>query len=231
MTTYRCLLIEDDPIAQQFLQTYLTRLPYLQVDRVFSNPLDALPYLYTNEIDLLFLDMHLPGMGGLDFLKSLTKPPRVVLITADTTRALDAFDAGVIDYLVKPFTFERLLKAVNRAITSLEPVPSVTTPAYVFLKTGCESVRIPINDILYIEAFGALCKVCTSGAVLVVSELLADLHEQLPEGAFLRVHKSYIAARQHITKISSKAVFIQQHQLPLGATYRGQVETVMGVNR
>ena len=137
----------------------------------------------------------------------------------------------MIDYLVKPFSFERLLKAVNRAITSAEPGESVKIPSYVFLKTGRESVRTLISDILYVEAFGAFSKVHTPSAVLVVSELLVDLHEQLPEGEFIRVHKSYVAALSRISKISSKFVYIQQHQIPLGATYREQVEKKIGVNR
>jgi DNA-binding LytR/AlgR family response regulator len=231
MPTYQCLIIEDDQVAQQYLLMYLTRLPYLNVVDVFSNPLDALPVLCNNDIDLLFLDMHLPGMDGLKFLKSLNNLPRVVLTTADPTYALDAFEAGVIDYLVKPFSFERLLKAVNRAITSTEPAPVVKLLTHAFLKTGRESVRVLISDILYVEAFGAFSKVHTSSAVLVISELLADLHEQLPEGEFLRIHKSYIAARQRITKISSKFVFIQHYQIPLGATYREQVEKIIGVYR
>jgi DNA-binding LytR/AlgR family response regulator len=231
MPTKQCILIEDDPVAQQYLLMYLARLPYLNVVNVFSNPLDALPALYNNEIDLLFLDMHLPGMDGLDFLKSLSHPPRVIITTADPGFALDAFEAGVTDYLVKPFSFERLLKAVNRAIMTSDTEVPVKIPSHVFFKTGRESVRIQVHDILYVEAFGAFSKVYTHTAVLVVSELLADLHQQLPEGEFIRVHKSYVAARQHITKISSKFVFIQQYQIPLGATYREQVEKGMGINR
>ena len=132
MPTRQCIIIEDDQVAQQYLLMYLTRLPYLNVVDVFENPLDALPALYSNEIDLLFLDMHLPGIDGLDFLKSLSHPPRVIITTADPAFALDAFEAGVTDYLVKPFSFERLLKAVNRAITVSDTNVPVKTPTHVF---------------------------------------------------------------------------------------------------
>ncbi|MBC3785765.1 LytR/AlgR family response regulator transcription factor [Spirosoma utsteinense] len=230
MPTYRCLIIEDDDVAQQFLRNYLKRLPHLEVVSVFTNPLDALPTLYNNEIDLLFLDMHLPGMDGLDFLSSLKNPPKVVLTTADPAYALNAYEAGVTDYLVKPYTFERLLKAVNRAISGVAATTG-SIPRHIFLKTGRESVRVVISEILYAEALGALSKVYTSTTVLVVSELLADLHEQLPPGEFIRVHKSYIVARQCISKISSKFISVQQYQIPIGATYRNQVENLIQVNR
>lgn len=231
MPTYRCLIIEDDEVAQQFLRNYLKRLPHLELVNVFTNPLNALPALYNNEIDLLFLDMHLPGMDGLDFLSSLKNPPKVVLTTADPAYALNAYEAGVTDYLVKPYTFERLLKAVNRAISGVEPATTGSTPRHIFLKTGRESVRVLVSEILYAEALGALSKVYTSTTLLVVSELLADLHEQLPPGEFIRVHKSYIVSRQSITKISSKFISIQQYQIPIGATYRDQVENLIQENR
>lgn len=231
MPTYRCLIIEDDEVAQQSLRSYLKRLPYLDLVSVFTNPLDALPALYNNEIDLLFLDMHLPDIDGLEFLSSLNRSPRVILTTADPAYALNAYEAGVTDYLVKPYTFERLLKAVNRAISGVELTSPSTLSTHIFLKTGRESVRVTISEILYVEAFGALSKVYTQKDVLIISELLADLHEQLPGGEFVRVHKSYIVACQCISKISPRFISLGQHQIPIGATYRDQVEKLIQVNR
>jgi DNA-binding LytR/AlgR family response regulator len=231
MPTYRCLIIEDDEVAQQSLRSHLKRLPYLELVSMFTNPLDALPTLYNNEIDLLFLDMHLPGMDGLDFLSSLNRPPRAILTTADPAYALNAYEAGVTDYLVKPYTFERLLKAVNRAISGVELIIPSNIPTHIFLKTGRESVRVTISDILYAEAFGALCKVYTTKDILIISEFLADLHEQLPVGKFIRVHKSYIVARQCISKISPRFISLGQHQIPIGATYREQVEKLIQEDR
>lgn len=229
MPTYRCLIIEDDEVAQQTLRSFLKRLPHLELMSSFTNPLDALPVLCNNEIDLLFLDMHLPDMDGLDFLSSLNRPPRVILTTADPAYALNAYEAGVTDYLVKPYTFERLLKAVNRAISGVDLSTSVNIPTHIFLKTGRESVRVTISEVLYAEAFGPLSKVYTTTAVLVISELLTDLHEQLPEGKFIRVHKSYIVASHCISKISPRFICVGQYQIPIGATYRDQVEKLIQV--
>jgi len=228
MHLYRTLIIEDDTVEKQLLQHHLSQLPYLSMIGSFDNPLSAVSLLHQEQVDILFLDVNLPGIDGLSFLSTLQRPPRVILTTADPAHALKAFEIGVVDYLVKPYTFERLLRAVSRVIGANDPAfTSDAAPTHIFLKTGRESVRVAVEDILYIEAFGAISKVYTKTSVLVVSELLADLHQQLPAGAFIRVHKSYIVSRQSITRIGSKHLSVQQHQIPLGATYREQVEKTL----
>lgn len=229
MLSYHALIIEDDVVEQQLLQLHLNRLPYLTLVGAYANPLLALPLLQNSPVDILFLDVNLPGMDGLSFLNTLQRSPRVILTTADPTYALSAYEAGVVDYLVKPYTFERLLRAVGRAVGLTDPYSPATksAPTHVFLKTGRESVRVAVSDIVYAEAFGAFSKVHTTSTILIVSELLSDLHHQLPAGAFIRVHKSYIVARHSISRISSKFVAIDQHQIPLGATYRDEVEKAL----
>jgi len=232
MLTYKTLIIEDDPADQQELLTHLATIPYLNVLGVFANPLDAVPLIHQESVDLLFLDFMLPGINGLAFLATLHQPPRVILTTVDPAYALTAYEAGVVDYLVKPYTFDRLLKAVSRAIGLAEVQLAQArlhqqSTSHVFLKTGREAVRVAINDILYAEAFGAFSKVYTPSAVLVVSELLTDLQQQLPPGAFIRVHKSYLVALNHISRLSSKYIGVLDQQIPLGATYREQVEKAL----
>ncbi len=232
MLSYKTLIIEDNPADQQLLQTHLARLPYINLRGTFASALEAVPVLHKEAIDLLFLDVMLPGMDGLTFLASLHQPPRVILTTVDPTYALTAYEAGVVDYLLKPYTFERLLKAMSRAIGLAERQLIETqlhhqSSLYVFLKTGREAVRVATSDILYAEAFGAFSKVYTPSAVLVVSELLADLQQQLPAGAFIRVHKSYLVALDNITRISTRYVTVHEQQIPLGATYREQVEKAL----
>lgn len=232
MLSYKTLIIEDNPADQQLIQTYLARLPYINLRGTFTFALEAVPVLHEEAIDLLFLDVMLPGMDGLTFLASLHQPPRVILTTVDPAYTMTAYEAGVVDYLLKPYTFERLLKAVSRAIGLAERQLTQARlqhqpPSHVFLKTGREAVRVAISDILYAEAFGAFSKVYTPSAVLVVSELLAELQQQLPAGAFIRVHKSYLVALDNITRISAKYVTVLDHQIPLGATYREQVEKVL----
>ena len=232
MLFYKTLIVENNPADHQLLQDYLTRLPYIDLRGTFSTALEAVPILHKEAIDLLFLDMLLPGMDGLTFLTALRQPPRVILTTADPTYALTAYEAGVVDYLLKPYSFDRLLKAVSRSIGLAERQLAQArlyqqTVSHVFLKTGREAVRVAVSDILYAEAFGAFCKVYTPSAVLVVSELLVDLQQQLPAGAFIRVHKSYLVALDSITRISSKYVTVLEQQVPLGATYRQQVEKAL----
>ena len=225
-TTYKCIIVEDNAFEMKLLQLFINRLPNLEIIASFTSAEAALPSLQTTSIDLLFLDIVLPDLTGLGLLKLLHQPPKTILTTSSPDYAIEAFDTGVIDYLVKPFTFERLIKAVNRALTT-DTTANNQRIASLFLKTGRELVRVQLDDILFIEAFGALCKIYTPTSIIVVSELLSDLHEKLPTNDFVRVHKSYIAALQKIVKLSTKFIVIQQHQIPLGATYRIQVERLL----
>ncbi|AQG79435.1 LytR/AlgR family response regulator transcription factor [Spirosoma montaniterrae] len=224
MKTYNTLIIEDDPSDQTILKQNIQRLPYLTVTGVFANPLHALPILADRDINLLFLDASLPDMNGLAFLESITHRPNVILVTADPSYAIAAFEVGVADYVVKPYTFARLVKAVDRALGHRSETPVVESNPYIFLKMGREFTRILVNDIQFIEAFGAFSKVYTPTDVMIVSELLSDLHAQLPEGSFLRIHKSYIVAKQNVMRISARFITINKNQLPIGAKYRQEVE-------
>lgn len=221
--TYKCIIVEDNPFEMKLLQLFISRLPNLEVIAFFTSAEAALQSLQNTGIDLLFLDVVLPDLTGLGLLKLLHHPPKTILTTSSPDYAIEAFNTGVIDYLVKPFTFERFIKAVNRALATDSALTNQRI-ASLFLKTGRELARVYLDDILFIEAFGALCKIYTPTSIIVVSELLSDLHEKLPSNDFIRVHKSYIAALQKIEKLSAKFIAIQQHQIPLGATYRDQVE-------
>ncbi len=227
MATYQYAILEDSPIDQLVLQTYLRRIPNLSMMITCARPMDILPLLQNNKVDILFSDINLPDLDGLTFLRTLANPPKLIMTTSTPNFALEAFDIGVVDYLVKPFSFERLLRAVNRAIEQISvvtaPVPP-SPPTTILLKAGWESVRFNVASIEYIEAFGAFSKVYTDTGVTVISDLLARVLDKLPADRFMRVHKSYVAALSKIKQIGSRDVLVGSVRIPLGATYREQVE-------
>jgi DNA-binding LytR/AlgR family response regulator len=224
---YRYVIIEDDPSDQLRLQEELDALPYLESAGAVANPLAALPMLETRTIDLLFLDLMLPVMNGLDFLENLPNAPQTIVITGSDAHAVRCYELGVADYLVKPFTHERIEKAVQRVLSRLNTTNTSNSQQYVVLKSGWESVRIPIASINYIEAFGAFCKVHTTEGITVVSDFLSTVYAKLPAHLFLRIHKSFVVAAWKVNHMASRHVQIGQIHIPVGASYRHTVEQAL----
>jgi DNA-binding LytR/AlgR family response regulator len=228
-TKTKCLIVEDNPSAVEILTHFIARIPSLEIVGTFYDPTEALAFLHHSpRIDLMFIDVKLPHITGLDFLKSLDKLPAVILTTAHAQYAIDGFDIGVTDFLSKPFSFERFLKAVNRAAGASmtqqhqERETVVTNlPEHIFLKIGRQLQKFDYETILYIEAYTVLSKVYTSEKMFVVSESIANLEEKLPHNQFIRVHKSYIISKSQIKSYDSKSVVLKCGvKIPLGATHR-----------
>ncbi|MCY7357988.1 MAG: response regulator transcription factor [Rudanella sp.] len=225
--SYRYIVIEDDETDQLLLQEQLASFANLQLAGSVANPLAALPILESESIDLLFMDVFLPLMNGLDFLESLPNPPQTIIITASDAYAVRSYELGVADYLTKPFTQERLEKAVQRVLSRFPTALTPIKPNYVVLKAGWESVRIPIESINYVEAFGAFCKVHTTEGMTVVSDFLATVYAKLPPHLFLRIHKSFVVASWKVQHMGSRHVLVGQAQVPVGASYRQTVEQTL----
>jgi DNA-binding LytR/AlgR family response regulator len=228
MKTIRCIIVEDEVVEQKILQTHLKKFPQIEVIKIFSNPLEAIPLLKSGVVDLMFLDVELPELNGFELINILESPPKIILVTAHSDFALAAYEAGISDYLVKPYNFERLLKAINRVIV-LE-IPSIANheEAFIFLKSGRELLKFKVKDIGHVEAYGSFTKVHTSEKFFVISEAISTLQERMPNNTFLRVHKSYLVAKDKIVGISAKNIILKNQKIPLGISYRESVEKNLG---
>lgn len=229
MTTH-CIIIEDQRPAQRILQRYIDDIAGLELDGSFSDPLTALDFLREHTVDLIFLDIHLPKLSGMDFLKILPYKPKVILTTAFPEYALEGYEFDVVDYLLKPISFERFLKAVSKVIYPAETPrsapeqPEITTPSpehpYVFVKSDKTIIKLSFDEIIYIKADDVYTWVHTTDKKYFLSYSLKYWLEVLPETEFCRIHKSYIVHLVHIDKIEGNRVFTAEGVLPVGRHYR-----------
>ena len=231
---YRCLIIDDEHPARELIKAYLEVLPDFEIVGLFDNAIDGFIYLQSNEVDLLFLDIQMPKMSGLDLLKALHKKPKVILTTAFREYAVEAFDLEIFDYLVKPISQERFLKAISKFLhfqemtKAINPESNAFNQAYLFLKVDKDQVKVFLNDILYIEGLKDYIKVFTSDGLYVVYERLGYMEAKLPESKFVRVHKSFIVALDKISTYNNDSLKIQQQEIPIGRMYKQVFLNKMG---
>jgi DNA-binding LytR/AlgR family response regulator len=223
---YKCIIIEDEPLAQNVLKKYIGDHPSLELVAVFGDALEAQAILNQQNIHLLFLDINLPKLSGINFIKTLVESPLVIFTTAYPEFAVEGFELNAIDYLLKPFSFERFLKAVNKAIerlsTSHQSNEGKRAP-FIFLKADKKIHKVDLESIHYIEAVGDYMKVVTDSGQLIINETMKKLQEELPERSFIRVHKSFIISRDRIKYIEGNYVQVEDKSIPIGATYRNEV--------
>jgi len=224
-----CVIIEDEPLARNLMIDYVKKVPSLNLLQAFSNPLEALEALRTLPVDVLFLDIQMPEITGISLLKILTKKPFVILTTAYSDYALQGYELDVTDYLLKPVTFERFLKAVDKVIqrSDSEIAPAIvqteqqsTTPPFVFVKDGTKLVKVKLDDILYVEGLKDYVTIHTKTQKIVTLQRLKSLEEQLPSNKFIRIHNSYIVALAAIDVIQKNEVKVGAVSLSIGDTYK-----------
>lgn len=222
---YKCLVIEDEPLAQDVLKKYIHDHPSLELAAICGDALEAQQLLAKQPVPLLFLDINLPRLSGTGFLKTLSHPPLVIFTTAYPEFAAEGFELDAIDYLVKPFSFERFLKAVNKALEKLERkmTDKPSTPASIFIKADKKVYKINLDDILYLEALDDYVKLVTAQASYLVNDTLKSLQEELPASHFMRVHKSYIISKNSIVFFEGNYVRIGEKDIPIGASYREEI--------
>jgi DNA-binding LytR/AlgR family response regulator len=233
----KCLIADDEPLAHTLLENYIGRLKTLSVAGHAYNAFEVLDFLGENSVDILFLDINMPDMTGLEMLKTLSNPPIVILTTAYAEHSLEAFDLGVMDYLLKPIRFDRFLKAINRVIDLKKPqgsTPSVFLSEthekvekteknhhdFIFIKDGTTNYKINFDELLYVQAYGNFAKVFTTKQTIVASTTMKHLEEELPDNQFTRVHKSFIINIQKVNKIEGNTVYINKTEIPVGAVYK-----------
>lgn len=226
-TLYRCLVVEDEPLALNVLKKYIVEHPLLELAAVCSDAVEAQQWLARQQAAIVFLDINLPRLSGISLLKSLSRPPLVIFTTAYPEFAVEGFELDAVDYLVKPFSFERFLKAVNKALEKLERKEpgSALAATSVFIKADKKVYKVNLADILYIEALDDYVKMVTTQAHYLVHDTLKSLQEELPAEQFMRVHKSYIIASNKIVFIEGNYVKIGEKDIPIGASYREEVFT------
>lgn len=228
---YNCVIVEDEPLARNLMTEYVRKVPaLLNLVEACSSPLAALEVLRNNNIDILFLDVQMPEITGISLLKVLQKKPLVVLTTAYSEYALEGYELDVADYLLKPITFERFLRTVDKLIQRLETktspatpqerTPSEPSPAFVFVKDGTKLVKVRLDDILYVEGLKDYVTIHTRTQKVISLQRLKALEEQLPADKFIRIHNSYIVALDAIEVIHKGDVQIGQAVLPIGETYK-----------
>lgn len=217
----KCIIIEDQTPAQRLLKGYIDAVPELELCSVFSNALDALVYLKDEEIDLIFLDIHLPKLSGIEFLKTVQVNSKVILTTAFSDYALESYDFEVVDYLLKPFSFQRFLKSVTKIQTSSPIITNKTEDEQIFIKSGYEYIKVDLNDLYYIKADGDYTELVLSSTKHLSSQSLKQWKVYLNNNKFTQIHKSYLIQVKLIKKVMGNQVYLNNGLiLPIGRAYK-----------
>lgn len=218
-----CLIVDDEPLAQNILEKYIHQMDGLELIAKCNNAIQAINKLQTEQIDLLLLDIQMPEITGLELLRNLSNPPKVIFTTAFSEYALPAFDLDVIDYLLKPISFERFARAIYKVRQYIPNEKNTTNDSevpYIFLKADRKLHKIFLSDILFIEGLNNYLKIHTHQRMLVVREKMCDIDNILPEKKFIRVHKSFIVSIKEIEYAEDNFIVMGKHRIPIGETYR-----------
>lgn len=238
--TFTTLIVEDDSSFSEQLSHYIGQVKFLDAPHICISGMDALKILAIKPVDILFLDLNLPDMGGLDLLRAARNLPAVVITSAHSERAIDCFDYDIIDFLPKPYDFNRFLRGISRVLSRTQAVPVVDTKPVVtankedvYFKSGRRLERFTYTDILYLEAYGIYTKVHTSDGIIAVNKRISILAQDLPQNHFFRIHKSFIVNIAHLKRLESKQLWIKSTKLPIGVTFQPRVHAQLkklGVN-
>jgi DNA-binding LytR/AlgR family response regulator len=236
MKKIKCLVVDDEALARKLLQTYIERIPYLELVATCKNPVEASGFLQSTSIDLMFLDIQMPQISGVDFLKTLAKRPLVIFTTAYEKYALEGYELDIIDYLLKPFGFDRFFQAVNKVpprlnisteSTKVSPSSFEVTPQiekdFLLVKSEHRVHRLKYKDILYIQSMQSYVSYYTNKERILSLNTMKKLEVDLPSHQFIRIHKSYIIAIEKIEVLEGNQIVIGKVKLPIGASYREEV--------
>ena len=229
------IIVDDEPLAHEVIESFCELLPHLSLEKNCYNAMEAMQYLSNNTVDFMFLDINMPKLTGFDFLRTLTNPPKIIVTTAYKEFALEGYELNVSDYILKPFSFDRLVKAINKAISDVPKPNNVSIAAdtkpiksRLFLKGDKKYHQIHLDDILYIEAYGNYSKVFLKDEMIVSHEKISSFEALIPQENFLRVHKSFIVAIDKIKLIEGNRILIENYKIPIGQTYKGNVNKLLG---
>jgi DNA-binding LytR/AlgR family response regulator len=240
MEKYNCIIVEDEPLAAEVLQDYIRQTPFLQLMHTCSDAIFAMEILQSEKIDVVFLDIHLPKLKGLDFIKTIKNPPQVIITSAYGEYALQGYELNVVDYLLKPIEFARFLTAVNKLKRQtgnghrvnreniIVAAPGLSGRAYLFFNVSKKKVKVYLDEILYIESLKEYIRVTTKDKSVLTKFQLTQVEELLAKEKFIRVHRSFIVARERIDAFTATEVEIAGKQIPIGRSYKELVLNVLG---
>ncbi|PTX11327.1 LytTR family two component transcriptional regulator [Pontibacter mucosus] len=228
-----CIVVDDEPFALELAADYVRKTPFLELVGTFSNPVKALAFLMEREVDLVFLDINMPELSGMQLLHALPRKPMVVFTTAYPEFGAESYNYDAVDYLLKPINYARFLKAVNKAVelqnlkkkdkpAPVEPAIPTHDKAHVLIKSGTQTYKVKLEDILYVEGAGNYMAFCTKGKKILSLLTMKEVLELLPADQFVRVHKSYIVSLNHLDVLERHQVTIAGKAIPIGLTYREQ---------
>lgn len=228
------LIVDDEPIAHRIIEGYCKELPHLTKLGNVYNAFEASALVAQQKPDLIFLDINMPKMTGFEWLKTCSRAPKIIVTSAYQEYALEGYELDIIDYLLKPFSFPRFLKAINKASEATKITPPIlpvftgTSDGSFFLKGDKKHHQIHTKDILFIEAYGNYTKVICREERIVCHEKISNLEKFLPEGDFLRVHKSFVVAIDKINQIQGNMIYLQEFTIPIGQTYKHKINQLLG---
>jgi len=234
MEKFKCLIVEDEPLAAEVLEDYIGQVPFLELKGICSDAIYALEILQKQKIDVVFLDIHLPRVKGLDFIKMLKNRPQIIVTSAYRDYALDGYELNVLDYLLKPINFNRFLMAVtklksqNTAEVVVNPQGVSTERAHLFININKKRVKIYLDEILYIESKREYISIVIKDRSFLTKFQLSEIEELLASNNFIRVHRSFIVAKNKIDAFTASDVEISGQQIPIGRSYKELVLAIMG---
>jgi len=224
----RCIAVDDSSLALDLLEDYIGKIKYLHLAKRCQSAVEAIELLRKENIDLVFLDIQMPDITGIDLVKSLTHKPKIIFTTAHPDYALEGFNYDAVDYLLKPFSFERFQKAVDKAYRQFKSEKLFSQEKeYIFVKSGYENLKIPIQDILYIESLRDYVQVFTKEKKILTLINMKDIIKVLPSENFTRTHRSFIVALNKITSLTSKKIYVGEKEVPVGGLYKKEVKKLL----
>lgn len=231
----QAIAIDDEPMALEVIINLASHVVFVELQACFTNAFEAAEYLQKTKVDLIFLDIKMPGISGIDFLKTIPEPPMVIFTTAYSEHAVQSFELDAIDYLLKPFSLPRFSRACNKALKQHELQTNSGGAAAglpsVFIKSGYEQVKVELADVLYAESAGNYMQFALAGRNIVSRLTMSDVEALLPHSNFVRVHRSFIVSVRHITKTDRNSVWIGNKEIPIGAAYSGVVDKLIHKNK
>ena len=228
-----CIAIDDEPKALEVIERYCQKSDLVDLKGMFRQPVKAIEFLNREKIDLIFLDINMPDINGIQLIAALPDKPMVIFTTAYSTYAVESYSLSAVDYLLKPITFDRFLLAVNKALNLFlmknKEISKNDKADSVFIKSGPQTYHVKINDILYLEKDGNYITVHLKDKKILIRENMADIFDIIPPEDFIRIHKSFVVAVKHISMIEVHQLSINNQKIPIGSTYREQLKTKLGI--
>jgi len=219
----KCIIVDDEPLAIEVIESYVKKIGRLQLAGTCSNAIEAFDILKKEQVDLVFLDIQMPKLTGMDFIKTLKQPPKIIITTAYRDYAIESYELDVLDYLLKPISFDRFMKAVDKALETMPQESLTQDDEYIYLKEDKKMVKVRLRDILYIESLKDYVRIKTASKEVITHQKISYLEETLPDNLFLRIHRSFIVGKENIESYSASNIEVPGNELPVGRMYKEQV--------